>query len=264
MISSILPSGRKQMPAERTFAWRFIVWLSLLNFVLPVTSPRCAVNWHVHRDSLGVFLFSGDGPHSWLKLIATRSYTFMIAEPSLWCKRSYLPRCHDHGTGSSALGFSWRSYSRTTATTATSVSRTSRASRSTPQCPFWNGSRSAVRSKWHRVSCWRSRRSLMPDRFGNKHGTSWRTCSYLTRDVVGVHYHRKLMQSVFSFREIIRECNYSFMLGRIISLRSYRYKLWRSCSLLFCNYSSRYLRIILMFIITTFDVCKLSILKLQY
>ena len=70
---------------------------------------------------------------------------------------------------------------------------------------------------------------------------------------------KKLMQSVFfPFREIIRECSYSFMLGRIISLRSYCCKLERSCSLLLCNYSSRYLRIILMFIITTFDVCKLS------
>ena len=40
-----------------------------------------------------------------------------------------------------------------------------------------------------------------------------------------VHYHRKLMQSVFSFQEIIRECSYSSTLGRIISLRSYCCKL---------------------------------------
>ena len=48
-------SGRKQLPAERTLAWRFTGCLPLLSFVLSsVTSHRCAATWNVHRESLRV------------------------------------------------------------------------------------------------------------------------------------------------------------------------------------------------------------------
>ena len=88
-------SGRKQMRAERTLAWRFMGCLPLLGFLLSsVTSHRCAATWNVHRESLGVVCRQVSALCD-TALVAQvvrkkRSHTFTVPEPSQKRRRSCL------------------------------------------------------------------------------------------------------------------------------------------------------------------------------